>query len=131
VPTLLCRVFFYLLLSFLTAAVPLGAVPAYSVDLPDPLAGKEAPSREGVRTHTLRSLTMLDTPRYPDDFHHFNYVDPDAPKRGTLRTADALRRSARSTIWRLSSCNKVACRYGLCMSNFSRRHAMTRFHPTL
>jgi microcin C transport system substrate-binding protein len=88
VPTLLCRVFFYLLLSFLTAAVPLGAVPAYSVDLPDPLAGKEAPSREGLRTHTLRSLTMLDTPRYPDDFHHFNYVDPDTPKRGTLRTAE-------------------------------------------
>ena len=30
----------------------------------------------------------MDTPRYPDDFHHFNYADPDTPKRGTLRTAE-------------------------------------------
>src|SRR5688572_669894 len=89
-PDLLCRVFLYLLLSFLTAASSLGAAPAHSVDLADPLGGKEAPSPslEGVRTHTLRTLTLLDTPRYPDDFNHFTYAEPSAPKRGTLRTAE-------------------------------------------
>jgi microcin C transport system substrate-binding protein len=89
-PDLVCRVFFYLLLSFLIAAASLGATPAHSVDLVDPLIGKEAPSPslEGVRTHTLRALTLLDTPQYPDDFNHFIYAEPSAPKRGTLRTAE-------------------------------------------
>ena len=89
-PALLCRVFFYLLLSFCTAEASLGATPAYSVDLADPFAGKEAPSPrlEGVKTRTLHSLTLLDAPRYPDDFKHFNYAELNAPKRGTLRTAE-------------------------------------------
>ena len=89
-PALLCRVFFYLLLSFCTVEASLGTTPAYSVDLVDPNTGKEAPnpSLQGVRTHTLRSLTLLDAPRYPDDFKHFNYVEESARKRGTLRTAE-------------------------------------------
>ena len=109
-----------------TAEASLGATPAYSVDLVDPFAGKEvpSPSLEGVRTHTLRSLTLLDAPRYPDDFNHFNYAEPNA--RNEERCAPP--RSARFTIWRLSSFNKAACRYGLYMSSFSRLHAMTRFH---
>jgi microcin C transport system substrate-binding protein len=41
-----------------------------------------------VKTHTLHSLTLLDSARYPDDFGRFNYANPDAPKRGILRTAE-------------------------------------------
>jgi microcin C transport system substrate-binding protein len=89
-PDLVCRVFFYLLVLFLAAAASLGATPAYSVDLADPRAGKEAPSPSsgGIKTDTLRALTMLDSPRYPDDFNHFIYAEPGAPKQGALRTAE-------------------------------------------
>ena len=56
------QAFFHLLLLFFAATASLGATPAYSVDLADPVPGKEAPSpsSEGVRTHTLRALTLLD-----------------------------------------------------------------------
>src|SRR4051794_31802742 len=89
-PVLLCRVFFYLLLSFCTVKASLGATPAYSVDLAAPLTEKEAqnPRLEGVKTRTLHALTLLDAPHYPDGFKHFNYVEVNAPKRGTLRTAE-------------------------------------------
>src|SRR3954466_16155042 len=89
-PALPYRVFLYLLLLLCAIAASLSPAPAYSIGLADPFPGKEAPSpsSEGVRTHTLHALTLLDSPRYPDDFHHFNYAEPDAPKRGTLRTAE-------------------------------------------
>jgi len=89
-PVLLCRVFFYLLLSLCTVKASLGATPAYSVDLATPPTEKEAPSPklEGVKTRTLHALTLLDAPHYPDGFKHFNYVEANAPKRGTLRTAE-------------------------------------------
>jgi microcin C transport system substrate-binding protein len=87
---LFCRFFFYLFFSFCTVEASLGATPAYSVDLIDSSVGKETPSPklEGVKTRTLHALTLLDAPRYPDDFKHFNYTDINAQKRGTLRTAE-------------------------------------------
>jgi microcin C transport system substrate-binding protein len=36
----------------------------------------------GAWTH---AFTMGDTAKYPADFSHFDYVNPDAPKTGTLR----------------------------------------------
>jgi microcin C transport system substrate-binding protein len=86
-PALRCRAFLYPLLFFCAVAASLGT---YSVGLADPFPGKEAPtpSSEGVKTHTLHTLTLLDSPRYPDDFAYFDYVNPDAPKRGILRTAE-------------------------------------------
>ena len=36
----------------------------------------------------LHALTLLDAPRYPHDFKHFNYMEVNAQKRGTLRTAE-------------------------------------------
>ena len=33
----------------------------------------------------LYGSSLLDAPRYPADFPHFNYVNPDAPKGGTVR----------------------------------------------
>ena len=32
------------------------------------------------------AIAMHGTPKYPADFKHFDYVNPDAPKGGTLRT---------------------------------------------
>jgi ABC-type oligopeptide transport system substrate-binding subunit len=84
------QAFFHSLLWFFAATALLGATPSYSVGLADSFPGKEAPSptSEGVTTHTLRALTVLDSARYSDDFTHFSYADPDARKRGTLRTAE-------------------------------------------
>lgn len=35
----------------------------------------------------VHALAMHGTPKYPKDFHHFDYVNPDAPKGGILRMA--------------------------------------------
>jgi len=89
-PALPYRVFLYLLSLTCAIAASLSPAPAYSIGLADPFPGKETPdpNSAGMRTHILHALTLLDSPRYPDDFHHFNYAKPDAPKRGTLRTAE-------------------------------------------
>ena len=89
-PALSRRVVFRLLLLLFAVAASLSATPAYSVVPADPFPPKEAPgpSSEGPKTHILHALTVLDAPRYPDNFNHFNYVNPNAPKRGTLRTAE-------------------------------------------
>ncbi len=49
--------------------------------LPRTLAPQEAGS---VRTH---ALSLLGEPRYPPDFTHFSYVNPDAPKGGEVTLA--------------------------------------------
>ena len=36
---------------------------------------------------TLYSLSLLGEPKYPADFKHFDYVNPDAPKGGELKRA--------------------------------------------
>ncbi len=33
-------------------------------------------------------ISLIGTPKYPADFKHFDYVNPDAPKGGTIRIAD-------------------------------------------
>ncbi|HWA48446.1 MAG TPA: extracellular solute-binding protein [Dongiaceae bacterium] len=40
-----------------------------------------AQAQEGVKLH---ALTLLDAPKYGPDFKHLDYVNPDAPKGGTL-----------------------------------------------
>ncbi|MEJ0063245.1 MAG: extracellular solute-binding protein [Alphaproteobacteria bacterium] len=35
--------------------------------------------------HADHAIAMHGAPKYAADFHHFDYVDPDAPKGGTLR----------------------------------------------
>jgi microcin C transport system substrate-binding protein len=44
-------------------------------------AGAETP----VRHH---ALSLIGEPKYPADFTHFDYVNPDAPKGGLVRIAD-------------------------------------------
>jgi len=34
------------------------------------------------------SISLIGTPKYPADFKHFDYVNPDAPKGGSVRMAD-------------------------------------------
>lgn len=38
-------------------------------------------------THPVHAIAMHGTPKYAADFAHFDYVNPDAPKGGTLRIA--------------------------------------------
>ncbi|MGI9276177.1 MAG: extracellular solute-binding protein [Endozoicomonas sp.] len=47
------------------------------------LAGMADKNKEG--TTVIRSLALIGEARYGDDFHHFDYVNPDAPKRGRIR----------------------------------------------
>jgi len=120
------RVFLFLIHLFCVVAASLSAVPAYSAELTDPFPGKEAPnpSREGVGTHMLRTLTLLDAPRYHDNFDHFDYVNPDALKRGTFRTAEV------GTFHNLTPfiIQESSVQIWLVYSSFSHRLAMTRFH---
>ena len=53
-------------------------------------AGSEgaSPSAEGQPVHRAHAIAMHGDPKYAPDFHHFGYVNPDAPKGGTLRTAE-------------------------------------------
>ena len=41
---------------------------------------------EVLRAHAI-SMFDSETPRYPADFRYFDYVNPDAPKGGSLRLA--------------------------------------------
>src|SRR6266567_1870731 len=49
-----------------------------------PLLVSQASAQESVKTH---ALTLNDAPKYPADFKHLDYVNPDAPKGGTVRYA--------------------------------------------
>ncbi|WOG25351.1 extracellular solute-binding protein [Endozoicomonas sp. 8E] len=37
--------------------------------------------------HTLHAISLIGTPKYPADFQHFSYVNPDAPRQGKVRLA--------------------------------------------
>ena len=40
------------------------------------------------KIHKTHAIAMHGTPKYGPDFEHFDYVNPDAPKGGTLRMAE-------------------------------------------
>ncbi|MCP8898531.1 extracellular solute-binding protein [Gilvimarinus xylanilyticus] len=50
-----------------------------------PASAQTEPSE--VVTHTVHAVSSHLTPQYSEDFTHFDYVNPDAPKGGTLRMA--------------------------------------------
>lgn len=62
------------LTSFCSLALALLAAP-----LPAQAASADAPARHAIAMHGA--------PKYPEGFSHFDYVNPDAPKGGTLRMA--------------------------------------------
>jgi len=51
-----------------------------------PFAAGSAASEEPVWRH---AAALSGEPKYPPDFPHFDYVNPEAPKGGTVRLADA------------------------------------------
>ncbi|ADH87588.1 extracellular solute-binding protein family 5 [Ancylobacter novellus DSM 506] len=56
--------------------------------LAGPVAAQEgaAPgAAQGAAGEWRHGLSLLGTPKYPADFKHFDYVNPDAPKAGLLR----------------------------------------------
>ncbi|MGI9382417.1 MAG: extracellular solute-binding protein [Methyloligellaceae bacterium] len=48
------------------------------------LAPGQSPAAEPKRLH---ALSLIETPKYPPDFKHFDYVNPNAPKGGAVRMA--------------------------------------------
>lgn len=69
--------FFFLLplLAFFISALP--GLPAHASE--QAAAGEQAPSGPQY------AIALHGTPKYPADFTHLDYVNPDAPKGGTLR----------------------------------------------
>ncbi|MFN4088792.1 MAG: extracellular solute-binding protein [Alphaproteobacteria bacterium] len=51
------------------------------------LAPFVAPAQEADQGRRTHAIAMHGEPKYPPDFPHFDYVNPDAPKGGTLRLA--------------------------------------------
>ena len=48
---------------------------------------KDAPqAQDAPQRH--HAVSLIGTPKYPADFKHFDYVNPDAPKGGLVRMAD-------------------------------------------
>ena len=45
-------------------------------------------SNTAVAQQPVHALAMHGSPKYPSDFAHFDYVNPDAPKGGHVRLAD-------------------------------------------
>jgi microcin C transport system substrate-binding protein len=50
------------------------------------LAALPASAQEEPQHH--HAVSLIGTPKYPPDFQHFDYVNPDAPKAGLVRMAD-------------------------------------------
>jgi microcin C transport system substrate-binding protein len=48
----------------------------------------------GGNAFAAHAFSLYDTPKYPADFKHFEYVNPDAPKAGTLYLANPDRRTS-------------------------------------
>jgi len=47
------------------------------------------PAQATRRTRSGATLTsLIGEPKYPPDFKHFDYVNPDAPKGGVVRLSD-------------------------------------------
>lgn len=47
----------------------------------------EEATEKAVQIHTVHAVSSHITPNYPADFTHFDYVNPNAPKGGTVRLA--------------------------------------------
>src|SRR4026207_2319694 len=64
----------------LLALVLLGLA-ASAASAQDAPQAKDAPQRH-------HAVSLIGAPKYPADFKHFDYVNPDAPKGGLVRMAD-------------------------------------------
>jgi len=81
----------------LTMSLALGATPAFAASAapvsskPPLIKAPVAPIQTGVWTHAISAYVP---PKYPADFKHFEYVNPDAPKGGTLNLKQPDRRTS-------------------------------------
>ncbi len=81
----------------LTMSLALGATPAFAAPAapvsskPPPIKASVAPVVTGTWVH---ALSAYQPPKYAPDYQHFDYVDPAAPKGGTLRLSNPDRRSS-------------------------------------
>jgi peptide/nickel transport system substrate-binding protein/microcin C transport system substrate-binding protein len=80
------------LTALLTLASGLQAAPADTRATVQPIAAP-APPAQALETWT-HAYAAYTTPKYPAGFPHFDYVRPDAPKRGTLWLRNPDRRSS-------------------------------------
>ena len=81
-----------LLLSLALGVTPaLAASTAPVLSKPPQSKAPVAPIQTGVWTHALSAYVA---PKYPADFKHFEYVNPDAPKGGTLNLKNPDRRTS-------------------------------------
>ncbi|MEZ0212593.1 MAG: hypothetical protein ACAH27_06550, partial [Xanthobacteraceae bacterium] len=71
-----------------TTAPPAAADPqAPPSEMPPP--GEVPPALAPADASQWRhAVALLGTPKYPPDFKHFDYVNPDAPKGGLVRLSD-------------------------------------------
>lgn len=66
------------------------SIPAYSQELVEsvPLSDlNQTSSLPAEHVYTASRFSLIGTPKYTDNFRHFDYVNPNAPKGGTLRLA--------------------------------------------
>jgi peptide/nickel transport system substrate-binding protein/microcin C transport system substrate-binding protein len=81
----------------LALSLALGVTPALAAStapvLPKPplIKAPVAPIQTGVWVHAISAYAP---PKYPADFKHFDYVNPDAPKGGTLNLKNPDRRTS-------------------------------------
>lgn len=76
------------------------------IEISGPFPSDEHIVREenGIKIYQTHALTMAGSPKYKEGFTHFNYVNPDAPKGGTLRLGaigsfDSFHRYAQRGVW--------------------------------
>ena len=81
----------------LTVSLALGAIPAFAASAapvlskPPLIKVPVAPIQTGVWAHAVSAYAP---PKYPADFAHFEYVNADAPKGGTLNLKNPDRRTS-------------------------------------
>ena len=56
-----------------------------AIGLSASVTASETDSRDAVPTQTSHAIAMHGEPKYPADFSHFDFVNPEAPKGGRLR----------------------------------------------
>ncbi len=67
----------------LMASIILWTVRAESAPLPD----QSAHQNTTIKIFQKKSISLIGNARYPDHFQHYDYINPDAPKGGTLKLA--------------------------------------------
>ena len=82
------RASFALVAVVATALAILPAAPAGAQDQAAPAGAQDQAAPAGAQDKVWRhGMSLLGVPRQPADFAHYAYVNPDAPKAGTVRLA--------------------------------------------